>query len=166
MWGTIFSCCDCSLVAFRKKEDPWNAIFAGAITGGVLAARAGPKAAGKNAIIGGVILALIEGVSIGMSRLLMPMFEKQQMEMGMPLDLLEPPTDPLRAQAQAGGLRPSLWDQSSPTDFSREALGLDTDSVSQFDTRNDDWNSANSVAESNAAAASLAGGSWFNKLWK
>jgi import inner membrane translocase subunit TIM17 len=38
--------------------------MSGAATGGLLAIRAGPKAAGKNALIGGVLLALIEGLGI------------------------------------------------------------------------------------------------------
>jgi import inner membrane translocase subunit TIM17 len=61
VWGGLFSSFDCTLAHFRRKEDPWNSIISGAATGGLLAARAGPKAAGKNALIGGVLLALIEG---------------------------------------------------------------------------------------------------------
>ena len=52
VWGCLFSSFDCTLAHFRRKEDPWNSIISGALTGGVLAARAGPKAAGKNALIG------------------------------------------------------------------------------------------------------------------
>jgi hypothetical protein len=77
VWGTVFSCCDCTMAYARKKEDPWNAISAGFLTGGILAARAGFKQMVKNAVVGGVILGLIEGVSIGVSRVLLPMYEKQ-----------------------------------------------------------------------------------------
>lgn len=52
----------------RGKEDPVNAIASGAITGGVLAIRSGPRAAGKSALVGGVLLALIEGVGIMLTR--------------------------------------------------------------------------------------------------
>ena len=45
VWGGLFSTFDCSLVYLRKKEDPWNAIMSGAMTGGVLSARG--KAEGK-----------------------------------------------------------------------------------------------------------------------
>jgi import inner membrane translocase subunit TIM17 len=38
-WGCIFSLFDCSLVYLRKKEDPWNSIMSGAVTGAVLQAR-------------------------------------------------------------------------------------------------------------------------------
>eukprot|EP00004_Rigifila_ramosa_P018121 TRINITY_DN4475_c0_g1_i1.p3 TRINITY_DN4475_c0_g1~~TRINITY_DN4475_c0_g1_i1.p3 ORF type:complete len:158 (+),score=23.93 TRINITY_DN4475_c0_g1_i1:146-619(+) len=64
VWGGLFSTFDCGLVAIRKKEDPWNAIVSGALTGGVLSARAGFAAAGKSALVGGALLALIEGIGI------------------------------------------------------------------------------------------------------
>ena len=39
MWGGVFSSVDCLLIYYRQKDDPWNAIAAGFITGGVLAIR-------------------------------------------------------------------------------------------------------------------------------
>ena len=82
VWGLCFSCFDCSIAFVRRREDAWNAIGAGAATGGLLAARgtytslhtshlsfhfypssAGPKAIARNAIVGGVLLGLIEGFS-------------------------------------------------------------------------------------------------------
>lgn len=65
----MFSTIDCTLVHFRKKEDPWNSIVSGAATGGILAARNGLGAMAGSAIIGGVLLALIEGVGILFTRL-------------------------------------------------------------------------------------------------
>lgn len=47
----------------RRRDDHWNAIASGFLTGGVLAARGGWKAASRNAVIGGVLLAIIEGVA-------------------------------------------------------------------------------------------------------
>ncbi len=38
-WGCIFSLIDCSFVYMRKKEDPWNSIMSGAMTGAILQAR-------------------------------------------------------------------------------------------------------------------------------
>ncbi|CAN0358142.1 unnamed protein product, partial [Laminaria digitata] len=70
VWGALFSVCDCSLVAVRHKEDAWNPILSGAATGGILALRAGPKTAAKNAAVGGVLLAVIEGVGILLERFL------------------------------------------------------------------------------------------------
>ena len=62
VWGGLFACCDCTLTALRQKEDPWNSIMSGAATGGMLAVRAGPRAMASAAAVGGVLLALIEGM--------------------------------------------------------------------------------------------------------
>lgn len=56
VWGGLFSSFDCTLVYLRQKEDPWNSIAAGALTGGFLSARMGPNAALRSAVFGGVIL--------------------------------------------------------------------------------------------------------------
>lgn len=89
VWGGLFSTIDCTLVHIRKKEDPWNSIISGAAAGGILAARrgnhfiwschgmlvnivfifAGVPAMAGSAVIGGVLLALIEGVGILFTRL-------------------------------------------------------------------------------------------------
>lgn len=69
VWGGMFSTIDCTLVHLRKKEDPWNSIISGAATGGILAARNGLPAMAGSAVIGGVLLALIEGVGILFTRL-------------------------------------------------------------------------------------------------
>lgn len=63
LWGGMFSSMDCLLISYRQKDDPFNAIMAGAITGGVLAIRGGTSVAFKQAVAGGFILALIEGAS-------------------------------------------------------------------------------------------------------
>ena len=39
MWGGMFSTVDCTLAYVRKKEDPWNSIMSGFLTGGILAVR-------------------------------------------------------------------------------------------------------------------------------
>lgn len=64
VWGGTFSTFDCTFQAIRKKEDHWNAIFSGFATGGVLALRGGIKHASRNAFIGGLLLSIIETVSI------------------------------------------------------------------------------------------------------
>ena len=43
VWGGLFSTFDCTLVAVRHKEDPWNSIAAGALTGGFLSLRTGER---------------------------------------------------------------------------------------------------------------------------
>jgi len=97
IWGLVFSSFDCTLTHFRRKEDPWNAILSGAATGGLLAARAGPKAAGRNALIGGVLLALIEGLGIMINKALSPTMDPNAVGAdGQPADPLAPPDDPKR----------------------------------------------------------------------
>lgn len=53
VWGGLYSSFDCALIAIRDKEDPWNSIGSGAITGAVLAARSGVKASLGAAVAGG-----------------------------------------------------------------------------------------------------------------
>lgn len=72
VWGGLFSTFDCTLVALRKKEDPWNSIAAGALTGGFLQLRTGLRSAAKSAAFGGVLLAMIEGVGILLTRMTAP----------------------------------------------------------------------------------------------
>ena len=70
VWGGMFSTFDCAVKGIRKKEDPYNSIIAGFLTGGSLAARGGYKAARNGAIMCGIFLAVIEGVGIGIQRLM------------------------------------------------------------------------------------------------
>ena len=52
VWGCMYSSFDCSLIWLRDKEDPWNSIGSGFLTGGLLMARNGPKAALGSAVLG------------------------------------------------------------------------------------------------------------------
>ncbi|EEC82409.1 hypothetical protein OsI_26789 [Oryza sativa Indica Group] len=70
VWGGLFSAFDCTMVFMRQKEDPWNSIIAGAATGGFLSMRQGPGAAGRSALVGGMLLALIEGAGLMLNRVL------------------------------------------------------------------------------------------------
>lgn len=67
-WGGMFSAYDCAIKSIRKTEDPWNAILSGAMTGGTLAVRGGWRHVRTNFVIGGIILAVIEGVGIALNR--------------------------------------------------------------------------------------------------
>jgi import inner membrane translocase subunit TIM17 len=99
VWGGLFACCDCTLTSIRQKEDPWNSIISGGATGGILAARAGPRAMAGAAVVGGVLLALIEGMGI--------MFTK--MVAGpSPDDMLAAQSQDPTAPPTAGGLFPSI----------------------------------------------------------
>lgn len=75
VWGGLFSTIDCTLVSIRKKEDPWNSIASGAMTGAILAARQGPASIVGSAVIGAVLLGLIEGVGIMFTRLTAEQFK-------------------------------------------------------------------------------------------
>ena len=72
VWGGLFSAFDCTLVAIRRKEDPWNPIMSGALTGSVLQLRYGLASAGRSAAFGGFLLAVIEGISIMLTRVTAP----------------------------------------------------------------------------------------------
>jgi len=53
-------------------EDPWNSIAAAALTGGVLQLRTGLRSAMKSAAFGGILLGMIEGVGILLTRVTAP----------------------------------------------------------------------------------------------
>lgn len=69
VWGGLFSAFDCAVKGVRRKEDPFNAIAAGFLTGGSLAIRGGFRAARNGAIGCAVLLAVIEGVGIGFQKM-------------------------------------------------------------------------------------------------
>ena len=88
------------MIYTRQSDDPFNAIIAGFVTGGVLAIRGGMNVAFKNAMVGGVILGLIEGVSIiitsvSMRRQYAMMEEMQKVEMAK-----------IKAMQKRGGANP------------------------------------------------------------
>ena len=59
MWAGLYSLSECALIGLRQKDDDINKIASGAITGGALAWRAGPRIAMKNGLIGGIFLGAI-----------------------------------------------------------------------------------------------------------
>ena len=81
VWGGLFSSFDCMMIAYRNKEDPWNSIASGALTGCTLALRGGPGAMLRNGLVGGLLLALIEGAGIAMNRLAAEEFRPKTIEM-------------------------------------------------------------------------------------
>jgi hypothetical protein len=91
----------------------------------------------------------------------MPKFEQQQMQQGQPIDMLEPPRDPLRLTPGKG----LLWEKS-PTDFNQAHTGFDIDSVSKFDTYKDNWEQESQRSDAAAeAAVAEEPKSWW-KPWK
>jgi import inner membrane translocase subunit TIM17 len=122
VWGGLFSIFDCSLAAIRRTEDAWNPIAAGGLTGAVLAVRAGPKAMVRSAVIGAVLLAIIEGASVFLQRRIAEWQKasaRKQYEAihGRPMDeealtdKLEPPIAPPVWHGDAAGTDPSSMDQ-------------------------------------------------------
>ncbi|CAM9863934.1 mitochondrial import inner membrane translocase subunit Tim17-B [Petromyzon marinus] len=95
VWGGLFSTIDCGLVKLRGKEDPWNSITSGALTGAVLASRSGPVAMVGSAVMGGVLLALIEGVGIMLTR-----YTAQQYQNGPPQFVDDPSQLPSKGSSE------------------------------------------------------------------
>mmetsp|Transcript_54505 Transcript_54505/g.132304 ORF Transcript_54505/g.132304 Transcript_54505/m.132304 type:complete len:223 (-) Transcript_54505:144-812(-) len=147
VWGGLFACCDCTLTAVRQKEDPWNSIVSGAATGGVLAARAGPRAMASAAIVGGVLLALIEGMGIMFTKMTAPpspddILSQQRM------DVTAPPTQ--------GGLFPSAGapPPSSPPSTSPPPPSPSGEPIFGGET-------TFSTESSSTSDSSSSGGSWW-----
>lgn len=80
VWGGLYSTFDCAMVYARQKEDPWNSILSGAATGGLLSLRQGFGASARSALVGGVLLALIEGAGIMMNKVASATQNEQFME--------------------------------------------------------------------------------------
>lgn len=94
-WGALlrsgaafFSTFDCCFLALRSKEDPYNSIMSGFCTGAVLASRGGSKAAMQAGMVGGIILAVIEGLNIALVRM---------------FSTMGPPDEPITMGAAADG---------------------------------------------------------------
>lgn len=88
VWGGLFSTFDCAVKGYRQKEDPYNAIISGFLTGGTLAVRSkfillldwigitdllshytgGPKGMLGSAIGCGILLGVFEGVGVLVGR--------------------------------------------------------------------------------------------------
>ena len=98
----------CYCICIYQQEDPWNSIISGGLTGGILAARAGPKAMASSAIVGSVLLALIEGMGIWMNNYFaqMPPQGMEQVDPAMAGagGMTGPPESDITAPPTSGGL--------------------------------------------------------------
>lgn len=152
VWGGVFACCDCSLTSIRQKEDPWNSILSGAATGGILAARAGPRAMATGALVGGVLLALIEGMGIMIGNMMAP---------PSPEDLLaQQAMDPTAPPTQ-GGLFPSMGSPGSRNPFDMSPLPSSSTSPP---TSSDPFSGSDttfSTESPSGATESNSGSSWW-----
>mmetsp|Transcript_10912 Transcript_10912/g.16339 ORF Transcript_10912/g.16339 Transcript_10912/m.16339 type:complete len:230 (+) Transcript_10912:133-822(+) len=156
VWGGLFACCDCSLTAMRQKEDPWNSIISGTVTGGILAARAGPKHMVTSALVGGVLLALIEGMGIMFTKM---MSEPPPHMQHMQQDPTAPPT--------SGGYMPTAT-PIAPTSTSPPASPAELNpyvssgSATDGDFSMDTTFSSGGSNSKDAAESSKSSSSWFS----
>eukprot|EP00049_Salpingoeca_infusionum_P009119 m.151172 g.151172 ORF g.151172 m.151172 type:complete len:201 (-) comp14245_c0_seq1:626-1228(-) len=92
VWGSLFATFDCSLVAVRGKDDPWNSVASGALTSGLLSVRLGASAVMKSAAAGGFFLMMIEGVGFALNRYLGSQMMPPPQEIAGPLEapILQP----------------------------------------------------------------------------
>jgi mitochondrial import inner membrane translocase subunit TIM17 len=165
----------CGCLSWLTQEDPWNAILSGAATGGILAARAGLKAAGRSAFAGGMVLAAIEGLNLVLMRVLMPSMEQQQLAQSgaIVVDQLLPPSDPARPRISRTKSKP-LWD-TAPAPSSMfpvfntetapapawEAQGFNSSSSTGFSAGYESDSSSNSSGETSSETSKAS--SW--KFW-
>ncbi|KZP32180.1 Tim17-domain-containing protein [Athelia psychrophila] len=64
VFGALWSAFDCAVAEWRQTEDPWNAIVAGALTGGSLGLRSGPRLALASAVSSGLVIGVLEGAGV------------------------------------------------------------------------------------------------------
>ena len=161
VWGGLFACCDCTLTAIRQKEDPWNSIISGAATGGVLAARAGPKAMASAAAVGGVLLALIEGMGIMFTKMTSPALPTpEDYAAAGAIDPTAPPT--------AGGLMMPTAPQTTSESSSAgsynpfaSSIGDGGSSSSEFDSMANSETTFSSESSSSSSQQQTEGGGWW-----
>lgn len=159
--------------------------MSGAATGGILALRAGPKTAGKNALVGGVLLALIEGLGIAVTKMFaqMPQQEDPSLQQGMGAGAggsggaeptrqvigLAPPLPPVGAPT---GYRPTGGEvDSSATRSSDVVTGSGFDTGSRFEdtlATQDPYLSGSGAGDAGLGNGSGGGGAekkgWFGRL--
>ncbi|KAF9593006.1 hypothetical protein IFM89_019733 [Coptis chinensis] len=75
--GWFVFCFDCYMVFLREKEDHYNSIIAAA-TGAFVQLRRGLRPMCGSAVVGGVFLALIEGVNIAVNSFVTQLQEEQK----------------------------------------------------------------------------------------
>lgn len=119
----------------NSQEDPWNSIISGAATGGVLAARAGPRAMASAAVVGGVLLALIEGMGIMFTKMMAPPVPtKDDYERAMRQDPTAPPTSGgmnIMSSVMGGNAPPAATAPPPPMDMAATETTFSTEGSSE-----------------------------------
>lgn len=139
VWGGCFATFECTYSHLRGRHDSWNAVASGATTGGLLAARAGWKAAGRNALIGGCLLGMIEGMGIMLEKAFKQ--ETPQQTMVAPPKEAAPPTTIQAAKPIAGELAEGVLGGDFEYEDAGHTLGDDMifgDGGMSFGTADDD----------------------------
>ncbi|KAJ3211838.1 Mitochondrial import inner membrane translocase subunit Tim17-A [Dinochytrium kinnereticum] len=122
VWSGLFNAGDCTLAHIRGKEDSWNAIMAGAATGGILAARSGPKAIAISAAFGGIFLAIMEGIGAMLGRMSSDQFKP--IAPPLPPDMQQAAASTPASQTPAPEASSGDFSQSAPpTDAARPFKG-------------------------------------------
>jgi len=161
VWGGLFACCDCSISAIRQKEDPWNSILSGAATGGVLAARAGPKAMASAAVVGGAILALIEGMGIWMNNYLsMPPPGMEDPNAAPVNDITAPPTSGGLGMIPTGLAAVTRRATQQPDTMTMSSGGNDNPDGGRFDEGGHETTFSSGSASSSNEGEGKSGGWW------
>lgn len=168
VWGGLFACCDCSLTAIRQKEDPWNSILSGGVTGGILAARAGPKAMASAAVIGGVLLALIEGMGIWMNNYfaaMPPGMEDPNAAGAAGGGVMGPPENDITAPPTSGGvgmMPTGLTLRRAPSQQQQQTIGGMEGESERFDSGGYEttFNSGGGSSSSSGGQEKSGGGWW------
>jgi len=104
MWGFTFSSVDCMLVKMRNKEDALNSIISGGATGALLTIRAGVPTMVGSAVVGALLLGLIEGVGILITRFSADQFRQQNPGFEEPAAM--PPKQPSTSTPSSSGNLP------------------------------------------------------------
>ena len=140
---------------YTSQEDPWNSIISGATTGGILAARAGPRAMASAAVVGGVLLALIEGMGIMFTKAMAPPVPtREDYERAAHRDTTAPPVQASNPFAGMGAPPPPSNSAPPPPSSSDDLT--DMNSGTTFSTE------GGSSSSSGDTGSSGSGGSWFS----
>lgn len=123
-WGGMFSTIDCTMVALRKKEDPINSIVSGGLTGAFLAVRSGPKVMVGSAVLGAVILAMIEGVGLITARWMGSMLDPTAPPSPELEDPLSLPTKPAKSTSSGGNISSGVEASPNMAPFGIPAMNV------------------------------------------
>lgn len=97
------------------------------------------------------------------------MYEKQAVQQGLQIDMLDPPVDPLMRRFRRRNPRdiqapPPLF-SSSGSSSGLSGGGFDLSTISSFDTTGNDWKKSNESSFTDASSSSSSQGDAPKKAW-